>query len=116
MTNIRDQHLRNHLVNHPAADVGQAVIASLESVGELFVIDSHQVQNRGVQIVDMYGILCRVVAEVIRLTDRRTASDTATSHPNGEGILVMVTPGSIGKIALQHRRSTELSTENDECF
>src|SRR5689334_13499171 len=47
--NASRQELRHDL----AADVGQAEIAALETVGQLRVIEAEEVQDRGVQVVDV---------------------------------------------------------------
>ena len=46
-------------------NVGQSEIASLESVGELCVINAQAMQYRSVQVVDMHGILFDVVTEFV---------------------------------------------------
>ena len=46
-----DISLRNHVRNHFAMDIRQSIIASLEAVRQLFVIESQQMQNCGLQVV-----------------------------------------------------------------
>jgi hypothetical protein len=48
-------------------NVGQAEVAALEFEGEPRVIDAHEMQNVGVEIMHMHGIFDDVVAEVTRL-------------------------------------------------
>ncbi len=43
----------NDLFHHVAVDVGQAVVAALVFVGEPGVVDAEQVEQRGLQIVDV---------------------------------------------------------------
>ena len=57
------QQLRHHLAMH----VGQPEIAALETVGQLGVIEAEQVQQRGVQVVDVNAILDDVEAELVGL-------------------------------------------------
>ena len=47
------QALSNNIVQHVARHVGQAEIAAAVLIGELGVIDAHQVKNRGVQVVQV---------------------------------------------------------------
>ena len=44
-------------------------MAALEFVGQLQVIDAQEVQNRGVQVVDVDRVRDDVVAEVVGLAD-----------------------------------------------
>ncbi len=48
-------------------DVGQAEVAALEPVGQLRVVDAEQVQDRGLEVVDVDRVLGDVVAEVVGL-------------------------------------------------
>ena len=50
-----------------AADVGQAEVAALEAVGQPRVVEAEQVQDRGVQVVDVDLVLDGVEAEVVGL-------------------------------------------------
>jgi hypothetical protein len=47
--------------NNISVHVCQAVIATLMAVGQLFVIDAQQMQNSGVEIVNVHRILDDVV-------------------------------------------------------
>ena len=44
-------------LDHLAGDIGETVVAALEAVGEALVIDAQQVQERGMEIVHMDGVL-----------------------------------------------------------
>ena len=52
-------------LHHLARHIGQAVVAARVAVGEPLVVDAEQVQDRGLQIVDVDGVLDDVVAEVV---------------------------------------------------
>ena len=60
------QQLLHHLARH----VGQAEIAALEAVGQLQVVEAEQVQDRGVEVVDVDRVLDDVPADVVGLADR----------------------------------------------
>ena len=49
---ISSQHLRDHI----AVDIGEAKIAAGVTINQACVVDAHQVQDRGVVIVDVYWI------------------------------------------------------------
>src|SRR5206468_13093487 len=57
--------LCEHFAHDISGNVGQTEIASLEFVGELFVIDAQEIQHRRVQIVYVHDILDGVVTEVV---------------------------------------------------
>jgi hypothetical protein len=78
-----------------AVDVGQAEVASSMMVGQFFVIESHQVEHRGVQIVHMYGVLDSAVAEIVGCSVSHPASNTAAGHPDGVTVVVVVATGRI---------------------
>ena len=48
-----------------AGDVGQAEVAAGVAVGEAFVVEAEQVQDRGLQVVDVDRVLDDVEAEVV---------------------------------------------------
>jgi hypothetical protein len=61
---VRDSlqlNLCEYFWNDISVDVSQAVIATLMAVGQLFVIDAQQMQNSGVEIVNVHRILDDVV-------------------------------------------------------
>ncbi len=50
MTDLHDSF------DHGTVDVREAEVSSLESVRELFVVNSHLVENGGLKVVNMDGI------------------------------------------------------------
>ena len=57
--------LRQQLLHHFAVHVGQAEVAALEAVGQPGVVEAQQVQDRGVQVVDVDAIFDGVEAELV---------------------------------------------------
>ena len=51
--------------DHVAVNVGQAVVAAAVAVGQLLVVEAHQVQDRRVQVVDVDLVLDGVPAELV---------------------------------------------------
>ena len=49
-------------------NISQPEIAALIFVGQLFVINSHQMQNCGIHIMHMHGIANNVVTVFVRFT------------------------------------------------
>src|SRR3954468_1384675 len=89
--------------------VGQAVVAALEAVDQLLVVDAHAVQERGVEVVDVDGVLDDVVAIVVGLTENGARLDAAARGPEGEAAAVLVAAVVVlGELALAVDGSAEL--------
>jgi hypothetical protein len=58
-------NLRQNTFNDGSVHIGQAVVATLELIGEAFVIDSEQVEKRRLEVVHMYWIVNRIDGEVV---------------------------------------------------
>src|SRR5438445_9165744 len=100
---VEERHARaprsgQELAAHAAGDIGEAELAALELVGETRVIDAHQVEDGGMQVVDIDRVLSHVVAQVVRLADRNTGLDAAAGHPDGEGARVVVPAEELGAV------------------
>ena len=62
------------------------------------MVEAHQVQHRGVQVVNMHPVLDRVVAELVRCAVHRARFHPAARHEDREAVRVVVAPvGSFGK-------------------
>ena len=57
--------LRQNSLHHVPRHVGQAEIAAAVAIGQLGVIDAQQMQDGGVQIVRMDGLVHRLEAEIV---------------------------------------------------
>jgi len=73
---------RQQALDHLAVDVGQAEIASLEAVGELGVVETQQVHERSVQVVDVDLVLDHPEAQVVE----DLAEDLAGSRGQDLGV------------------------------
>ena len=69
--------LRDDLVDHVAVDIGQAVVAALELVRELRVVEAELVQDRRLQIVNVDLVFGGAEGEFVRLAVRVAALDAA---------------------------------------
>src|SRR5438105_1552505 len=81
---------RQQRFHHLAADVGQAEIAALETIGQPLVIEAEEVQERGLEVVDVHGIFGDVVAKIVRLAEGDAALDAAAGQPDRIATRVMV--------------------------
>jgi hypothetical protein len=101
--------------NDFSVDVGQAVVAALEFVGELMMVDSQAVQDCGVEVVDVDRVADDIVAVVVGFAVGDSATDASSGHPHREAAWVMVsTVVGGGEISLAVDRSTKLATPDDE--
>ena len=76
--------LGKNVADHAAVHIGQTIVATTVTVRQLFVVDSHQVQNGRVQIVHVDFILDRVPAEFICSAIGHPAAHTAAGKPHRE--------------------------------
>ena len=103
---------RQNLFDHFSMHVGQAVVASLKTVGELFMVETKEVKQSRVQVVNVDLAFDGAEAEFVRFTVDVAGFHTTTGDPEGEGVDVMV--AADGVAILSHRCAAELATPNDE--
>ena len=72
----------NNLLDDVTMHIGQSEIPTGVAIRELRMVKSHQVQNRGVQIMNMNPVFHSSVAELIGAAVRQAAFDSATRHPD----------------------------------
>ena len=78
-------------MNQFPVNVGQAEVAALIFERELFVLNTQQMQNCGVKIVDVHGVADDVVAIVVGFAECHSGSDASPSHQDREASRVMIT-------------------------
>ena len=74
--------------------IGQAKVAASVAERQALMIESHQVQNSGMQIVEVNFILHSIVSIVIRLAIGQARPHATTCHPDAKPMWIVVT--SIG--------------------
>src|SRR5207249_2153427 len=94
---IRVKHSRQDFANDFAGDVGEAEVAAVEAVGETGVVEAEEVQDGGVEVVDVDGVLDDAPAKVVGLADDLPTFDAAAGHPDAEGEWMMVASGDAGE-------------------
>ena len=65
-------------------------------IGETIGIEPHQVQDRGVQVLDVEAVFHSLRSEFIGGSDGGATLDTSTCHPHRETVGVVVAPGAFG--------------------
>src|SRR5438128_12372336 len=68
----------NNVVNDVAGDIGEAEVAAGVAVSELFVIQTHEVQDSGVEVMHVDGVLGVMHAEVDAHANACSAIDATT--------------------------------------
>ena len=95
-----------------SVDVRQAEVATAVSIGELLVVEPHQVQNGGMEIVYMHGVLGGGTAELVRRTIGKTRLHAAAGHPDGESVVVVVA----AFLSFASGSAAEFTAPDDERF
>ena len=104
------------LVDDAAVDVGEAVAATLKTVGEPLVIDPHQMHERCMKVVDVDPIPDDVVPELAGFAVTDSPLHAAAGHPHREAARMMVSPEISPRrvMSLTVVRSPELSPPDDK--
>ena len=91
-------------------DVGETEVAAAVAIGQTLVVEAHQVENGGVQIVDVNASFDGVVAEVVGGAVDVAALDAAARQPHREAVAMMIPAG--GPFA--HRRAAKLAAPDHQ--
>src|SRR5215510_13544803 len=94
--NCEWRQLSQNLMRNVTVHVSQPKVAAAIEVREPRVVDSQQMQDRGVQIVDVHPVFDRIVANLVRAAISDATLHTAACHPHAVPIRVMVTTVSLG--------------------
>ena len=111
----------SHTLGEDALDylpvhVGEAEVAALEFEGELFVVDPELVEDGGLEVVDVDLVADGVEADVVGGTVALAGLDSASGHPDCEGVGVVIAAPAFALVhlALEEGSATELAAPNDE--
>ena len=91
---------------------GEADATAAADDGEIFVIEAKHVQDRGMQITEMYRAIDDGASIVVRFAMSVTSFHTSASHPEGERSVLM--PGLIFVLAWLKARTAKLTTPDDK--
>src|SRR5882762_10070071 len=80
----------DNLFYHLALDVGKAEIPALEPESESFMVETQQMQQCGLKIVDLNLILRDPETQVVRFSKNETLFYSGPGQENGETIGIMV--------------------------
>lgn len=96
--------------------IREAVVAALETEGELLVVEAEAMEDCRVQIVDVNLVLCYVEAKLVRFTDSHARFDTAACQPHRERLRVVVASQLAAevRVRLNHWRAPEFPAPDDK--
>ena len=108
--------LGENIVHHFAVYIGEAIPAALVFVGESFVVDAKQVQQGGLKVMDVNGVLGGVHTKGVAGTIGDARPHAAAGHPSREGVRVMIAAPllAVFHVALQKGRAAKFTAPNDE--
>ena len=79
---MSSQQSGDQVLDDLAVHVGQAEVSAGVAVGELFVVEAEEVEDRGVQVVDVHLVLDGLEPEVVGGAVDVTPFDAAAGHPH----------------------------------
>src|SRR5262245_18731019 len=99
--------------------VGQPEVATGMTIGERLVVETQEVENRGMQVVDVDLVLNGLEAELVGGAMDMAPLDSATGQPRREAVMVMVAAIHLAGVGPRrgqlHRGSAaELATPDHE--
>ena len=103
--------LRQDVVDDVAVDIGQPEVAAAVAISQTLVVESDQVQNRGVQVMDVDLVLGDVKAELVGGTISCSRLHPSSGQPHRKGVRMMIPASSLSGWC-----AAKLATPNDECF
>ena len=114
-TNQWDRTLAEYFPDDATVHIGQPEVATLVMMRQAFVVYAEQVQDRGIQIVDMNSAARDVVAKVVGGAMAEARLDSSTCHEDRETTAVVVAPVVVcGQLALAINGPSELTTPHHQ--
>ena len=79
------------------------------------MVDAHDLENRGIEVMHVDAVLDDIVTEVVGLAEGGAFVHAGAGHQDGEAAGVMVAPIiGLGESALRVGRATEFAAPDDE--
>ena len=110
MRTVFRQRSGDDLFDHSAVHIGQPKISTAVAVGQFFVIQTHQMQDGGVQVVNMHFVFDSGETEFIRCTVSHAPLDASTGQPHGKTMMVVIATVTV----LGNRRATEFPPPDNQ--
>src|SRR5436190_4426047 len=91
--------------DHASARNRRPLVASVVRIGELFVVEPEQMQDRGVNVVHVARRVDGLHADLVGRSNHLTALDAAARHPHRETPRIVIASGAL----LVEGRAAELA-------
>src|SRR5262249_11160797 len=108
---------------HAANDIGieharQPVLQSTIEISELMMVETHQMQDGGMQIAQVTPVNNGFGTEFVRFTIAHPGFDPAAGQPVGESFRIMIAPAGFpaGIERFADRLASEFAAPDDEGF
>ena len=82
--------LGQNTADHVAVDVGEPARCAVVVIGEPFVVEAEQVEDRRVEVVNVDDVFDGLVAEFVGGAEAEPVLDAGAGEPGGEALGVMV--------------------------
>src|SRR5262245_65242797 len=105
--NVPSLGSRQELSHYLARHIGESEVAALEAVDEAGVVESEEVEDRCLKIMDVDGILGNAEAEVVGSAEGDAGLDATACQPHGIGVAVVV--AADGSLVLAHWRTAKFA-------
>src|SRR5690348_11501143 len=108
-------HKQLRMYSRLAGRSNQALIEALVGVAVLEGIESHALEDRGLEIVDVHLVLDDVVAQVVGCSVGDARLDSPAGHPDAEGMGMMIAAKQLAAVTLfVERRAAKLAAPDNE--
>src|ERR1043165_8773704 len=97
--------LTQNVPQHGSVHIRETPFDSVVVEAQAFVVQSKQMQNGRMQIVDRGHTLFRLITKIVRRAITKAAFDAGARHPNGKSFRVVITAAGI---LLKSRHPPEL--------
>lgn len=105
-------HSSQDLFDNVTMDIGKAAFEAIVVIGQAFVIETEEVEDGGVEVVDGGDVFSGFVAEVIGGSVGVGGFDSGSHEPGGEAVGVMVPAGGT---FLESGHAAKLGGPDNEC-
>ena len=99
----------DQVVQHVASYIGKAEIAAAVTIGQLQVIDAHQIEDGRVDIVHVNRLLDGLESKLVRGTIDRAAFDSAAREPHRESERIVVPARALEEFEGREQSNVELA-------
>src|SRR5476649_1165279 len=98
----------NYLMHHAPCDIGEAKIAASVAVGQPLMVESKQMEDCGMEVVDVDLVGRHTAPIIVAFAIAETPPNAAARHPRGEHFGVMLSapcvPARVERGAAKFRR------------